>query len=56
MVGVEILDRGLVLPAWRYHRAAALAGVVVAHDAIRAEAGRTAETRRIVTRLRRRHR
>ena len=42
MVGVEMLARGLVLSGGTT-RPRALAGVVAAHDAMRAQAGRTAE-------------
>jgi hypothetical protein len=57
MAGVEIVARAAwsCLPGGTT-RPRALAGVVVAHDAMHAEAGRTAETRTMVTRPRQRHR
>jgi hypothetical protein len=57
MVGVEIVaPRGLSCLPGGTTRPRALAGMVVAHDPMRAEAGRTAQTRTMVTRPRQRHR
>jgi hypothetical protein len=57
MAGVEIVaPRGLSCLPGGTTRPRALAGMVVAHDPMRAEAGRTAQTRTMVTRPRQRHR